>query len=283
VHGHSCGARVKTVSVRLEKGCAVSVRTVRRTAPHKETADKGVAVDRSKRGTKRQSRRLFAILNANVILARLAQCAASMTPPCDLHRHVDPPHVIDRVRENLPLVDIICDQVRKQLAPSLRLDDLVSYGHEGLLAAARTFDESRGVPFRRWANIRVRGAVIDGIRATSTLPRSAYARFRAVDAPAVLSNGLADEAADGAPNAEDAIVRAEIMARIRECIGELPGAQRALLQRHYFDDVTVDEAAAELGLSKSWASRLHGRAVEDVRRSLCSGASSDRATSAHSM
>jgi RNA polymerase sigma factor for flagellar operon FliA len=232
-----------------------------------------------------------------------------MTLACDDRRPADPPDVLDRVRENLPLVDIICHQIRKQLGRTLRMDEIVSYGREGLLAAARTFDESRGVPFRRWANIRVRGAVIDGIRATSTLPRSVYARLRATEAAARASDGLAEEeagrppraqedadqrisdylagvataiaigfagacvddhgeATDRAPNAEDRLARAELLARIHDSIHELPDAERALLQRHYFDDVTFEQAAAELGLSKSWASRLHARAVETVARSL---------------
>src|SRR5580692_315811 len=134
-----------------------------------------------------------------------------MMPACDFHRHVDPPHVIDRVRENLPLVDVICDQIRRQLGRSLHLDDLVSYGHEGLLLAARTFDESRGVPFRRWANVRVRGAVIDGVRATSAVPRRVYERLRAADAPAYSREEWADDVTDRAPNAEDAVARAEII------------------------------------------------------------------------
>jgi hypothetical protein len=65
-------------------------------------------------------------------LARLAQGAALMTLACDFRRPVDPPHVLDRVRENLPLVDIICHQIRRQLGCGIRMDDIVSYGREGL-------------------------------------------------------------------------------------------------------------------------------------------------------
>jgi RNA polymerase sigma factor for flagellar operon FliA len=232
-----------------------------------------------------------------------------MTLAYDVRRSIDPPHVLDRVRENLPLVDIICHQIKRQLGRTLRMDDIVSYGREGLLAAARTFDPNRGVPFRRWANIRVRGAVIDGIRATSTLPRSVYARLRATeiagrardtleeeeagrtsrtqeeadrrigDYLAGLATAIAigyagasldehGEATDRAPNAEDRLARAELLARIHESIRALPDAERTLLQRHYFDDVTFEQAAAELGLSKSWASRLHSRAVETLAKSL---------------
>ena len=48
-------------------------------------------------------------------------------------------------------------------------DDLVSFGREGLLDAARRYDESRGVPFRVYASFRVRGATYDGVRRTSAL------------------------------------------------------------------------------------------------------------------
>ena len=58
------------------------------------------------------------------------------------------------------------------------------------------------------------------------------------------------------------------MARVREAIAERPEQERVLLTRHYFDDVTFEEAARELGLSKSWASRLHSRAIEGLARSL---------------
>ncbi len=221
-------------------------------------------------------------------LARLAQCAASMTLGHDVHRPFDPPDVLDRLRENLALVDVICDEIRRHLGRTLPRDDLGSYGREGLLTAARTFDPTRGVPFPRWANIRIRGAILDGIRAHSTLPRTIYARLRALDAEletrvddflAVVATeisigfagvNMADhgEPTDGAPSAEERFAEAELDASIRESIRRLPHAERALLERHYFDDVTFEQAASELGLSKSWASRLHARAVETVGRRL---------------
>ena len=47
-----------------------------------------------------------------------------------------------------------------------------------------------------------------------------------------------------------------------------PDQERTLIERYYFDDVTFDQAARELGLSKSWASRLHARAIEGVAKAL---------------
>ncbi len=187
------------------------------------------------------------------------------------------------------------------------MDDLISYGREGLLAAARSFDPTRGVPFRRWANIRVRGAVMDGVRASSMLPRSVYSRLRAIEAADRAREGIPEttedagapddadkrlgdylagaataialgfsgpstddrgEPTDRAPSAEASLMREQLFAAIRKSIQELPEAERTLLERHYFDGVTFEQAAAELGLSKSWASRLHTRAVQYVTRSL---------------
>jgi RNA polymerase sigma factor for flagellar operon FliA len=42
----------------------------------------------------------------------------------------------------------------------------------------------------------------------------------------------------------------------------------ALVERHYFGGATLDEAARALGLSKSWGSRLHARAIEQMAREL---------------
>jgi RNA polymerase sigma factor FliA len=234
-----------------------------------------------------------------------------MMSACALRqRPQDAPEVLRRVHEGLPLVEIICHQLRRQLVAAVRMEDLLSYGREGLLAAARSFDASRGVPFRRWANIRVRGAVIDGIRASSSLPRSIHARLRTIEASDRDHDDPADAAAragatqtaedadrrlgeylataataiaicftgagvddqgeplDRSPGAEESLVREELLRAIRRSIDELPDAERTLLVRHYFDGVTFEQAASELGLSKSWASRLHTRAIEYVTRSL---------------
>jgi RNA polymerase sigma factor FliA len=67
---------------------------------------------------------------------------------------------------------------------------------------------------------------------------------------------------------EEQTARNELLRKIRAVIAERPDAERKLLERHYFDGVTFDEAATEIGLSKSWASRLHARALEAVARDL---------------
>jgi len=59
--------------------------------------------------------------------------------------------------------------------------------------------------------------------------------------------------------------------RIRRAIGALPDKERELLKKHYFEGKDLDEAGSELGISKSWASRLHARAVERLREAVGGG------------
>jgi RNA polymerase sigma factor for flagellar operon FliA len=67
---------------------------------------------------------------------------------------------------------------------------------------------------------------------------------------------------------EDLVGNAELLARVRTIVSRLPDAERTLIERHYFGDETLDQAAASLGLSKSWGSRLHARAIETIAREL---------------
>ncbi len=229
----------------------------------------------------------------------------------------DSPEVLARITEGLELVDILARQLRRQFGPYVQVEDLASQGREALLAAARSFDPDRGVPFRRWANLRMRGAMIDAVRAHGNLPRRVYRKLRAVQAADRVHEAASEELANappGSPEAadaklgdqlgtaamamalgflsmktgealerardprespEEAVGHAELLQAVRAAIAERPDAERRLLERHYFEDVTFEETARELGLSKSWASRLHTRAIEGVAKALKRGRIAD--------
>src|SRR5947208_881220 len=82
------------------------------------------------------------------------------------------------------------------------------------------------------------------------------------------SKGLeaAASVADESRPAPDLAVEGQRMAaRVRRAVGALPDKERRLMELYYFADKNLEEAGAELGLSKSWACRLHARAVELLR------------------
>lgn len=221
----------------------------------------------------------------------------------------DSPEVLARFNAELPLVEIVARQIARTAMRAATLDDLRSFGREGLLHAARSFDASRGVPFRRWANLRIKGAMIDGVRSWGNLPRRVYRELRGVEAgDRMLQVFDEEEAAGPARTAEEADARlspylagiataialgtmvaaprenvspegrdvtpedlladAEILARVKEVVATLPEQERTIVERHYFGGEDLDEAAAAIGLSKSWGSRLHARAIESIARAL---------------
>jgi len=76
------------------------------------------------------------------------------------------------IEANLPLVKHIVFQVAVHFPRHVDRDDLARAGALGLVEAARRYDESRGVPFERFAAQRIRGAILDSVRAADWAPRS---------------------------------------------------------------------------------------------------------------
>jgi RNA polymerase sigma factor for flagellar operon FliA len=64
------------------------------------------------------------------------------------------------------------------------------------------------------------------------------------------------------------LARVQDKARLRAALTRLPDKERALMELYYFGDKNLGEAGAALGLSKSWACRLHARAVDLLRAAL---------------
>lgn len=210
------------------------------------------------------------------------------------------------VAEGIHLLDLVAKRIARRLGRRIPVEDLVALGHPALLDVARTYDPSRST-FEAYAKRKIRWAIFDGIR-RETRWRSAAARASALaasarfaegrgpdddaDAPATqeayaarlggllaghaaaMALGLAsahgDVAAvpDAADSPEECASRAQLAQVVRDAVRELPERERALVERHYFDGDRFDQIAQDLGISKSWASRLHSQAIERLGERL---------------
>lgn len=90
------------------------------------------------------------------------------------------------IRERLilnyaPLVKFVASRVGAQLPPSVDHNDLVSYGVLGLIESIERFDLSREIKFETYAIPRIRGAMLDELRALDWVPRSVRAKGREID------------------------------------------------------------------------------------------------------
>ncbi|MFG1610514.1 sigma-70 family RNA polymerase sigma factor [Actinoplanes sp. NPDC049265] len=87
----------------------------------------------------------------------------------------------DTVKAHMPLVGHLVREMLARVPAHVSRDDLLSAGYAALVAAARGFDEDRGVPFARFAAARVRGALLDELRGLDWASRSVRQRARRTD------------------------------------------------------------------------------------------------------
>ncbi|MEO0324463.1 MAG: sigma-70 family RNA polymerase sigma factor [Myxococcota bacterium] len=209
------------------------------------------------------------------------------------------------IEEHRSLVAGVVSRLRARYELSGDQDDLMAYGFQGLLEAKSRFDPDRGVRFNTFAYYRVRGAIIDGVRASGRLPAKAYQQLKAAQSALYLGEAEAEgRAADPARRGDRArsaaalreavgkltmsyiasavgqeeerpdespeaiTLHEETKRRLRALLDELPDREAALVRGFYFEGRRFDHVAEDLGISKSWASRLHGKALARLREGL---------------
>jgi RNA polymerase sigma factor for flagellar operon FliA len=200
------------------------------------------------------------------------------------------------------LVHSLASKIYRRIPVRVDYEDLVAYGEVGLAEAARDFDPRLGTRFTTFAYYRVRGAIYDGLAKMSWTNRAHHQRLRAMreyneqNSPSTderskkqgpwlgqvagkisvvyLASQEYDERTGDAvfEDPHDSVVtlvaRKEISEKLHRLVSELPSVERQLIQSVYFDGSSLQQAASRLSISKSWASRLHARALEHLARAL---------------
>ena len=88
----------------------------------------------------------------------------------------------ENILEFLPLVKKVVSRIFPGLPPQLMdFEDLVGYGIVGLIEAVDTFNPHRGVKFSTYAFYRIRGAILDTLRALDWLPRELRRKIHLVE------------------------------------------------------------------------------------------------------
>lgn len=80
-----------------------------------------------------------------------------------------------------PLVKRIAYHLMARLPASVQVDDLIQVGMIGLLDAASNYDDTQGAQFETYAVQRIRGAMLDELRQSDWLPRSARKTLRQIE------------------------------------------------------------------------------------------------------
>jgi RNA polymerase sigma factor FliA len=83
---------------------------------------------------------------------------------------------------------------------------------------------------------------------------------------AAKEHGFEPASSDGDGAAE--LLATQEQSNLKKIIAGLPAKESALLTKHYYENKTLETAGTELGVSKSWASRIHAQAIERMRKKL---------------
>jgi RNA polymerase sigma factor for flagellar operon FliA len=102
----------------------------------------------------------------------------AVVPPCPTHTVSD---VTDLIERHLPLVAVLVSERLLHVPAHVRRDELMSAGMLALVLSASAYDPERGVQFRRFAAFRIRGALIDELRAMDWASRSVRGRAREIE------------------------------------------------------------------------------------------------------
>ncbi len=205
-----------------------------------------------------------------------------------------------------PLVKYVVGRVRSGLPQSVDSADLVSEGVIGLMDAIDKFDPGRGWAFQTYAVPRIRGAIIDSIRAADWVPRSVRSRTRDVerareelhhrldrtptddeicaeagitlaelralkDRPTSFSSAEDDELAaldDLAPAVDDALEDEATRGALLAALRTLPERDQVVIALYFFEGLTLGEIGQVLQVTESRVSQLRSRATASLRTGL---------------
>ncbi len=131
------------------------------------------------------------------------------------------------ILEHLPQVTWIASRIHEKLPSSVELDDLISAGIVGLLAAVDNFDPGRNASLRTYAEFKIRGAILDSIRGLDGIPTHKRKRLKQVqDAIATVEQKLQRTPAQAEIAAELGLSTAEYDEWMLELRGVSLGSMR---------------------------------------------------------
>ncbi|MBF0153928.1 MAG: FliA/WhiG family RNA polymerase sigma factor [Magnetococcales bacterium] len=215
-----------------------------------------------------------------------------------------------------PIVKYVAGRISLRLPHSVDVDDLYQVGILGLIDAIAKFDPERGIKFQTYAEFRVRGAILDELRAMDWVPRGVrhaatqiqevYMKLEAQlgrppeDGEVAKQLGISLEEyflqldsvrslsvisfEDLRPNQEDdewdvldiladpsqvdpveSLGLQQVREVLSQAVASLPEKERLVVTLYYFEELTMSEIGAVLGLTESRISQLHSKATLRMR------------------
>jgi RNA polymerase sigma factor for flagellar operon FliA len=210
--------------------------------------------------------------------------------------------------EQLPQVRYIARRIHERLPRHVPFEDLVHAGVVGLIDALQKYDHGKHVQFGSYAKFRIRGAILDSLREMDWSPRDLRRKARQLEeANNTLRLSLGRNPSETELAAQVGIdlhglqmllgeidglevgslrvqsprdgkeedlceyllcLRSEMKELLTRAIEELPEKERQVLALYYYEELTMKEVGAVMGVGESRVSQIHSMAVVRLRARL---------------
>jgi RNA polymerase sigma factor for flagellar operon FliA len=173
------------------------------------------------------------------------------------------------ILEHLPQVRLIARRIQERLPENISLDDLISTGVIGLIAAIDNFDPTHQVKLKTYAEYKIRGAILDSLRGLDWAPRQKRRQSKRIEA----AIAVAEQRLQRAPSEDEIAEQLEIsLEEYHEWLVEIRGLNIASLDYapgdqgkdllHYLPD--GDSNLPSTLLEKSELERLLAQGIDGI-------------------
>jgi RNA polymerase sigma factor FliA len=212
------------------------------------------------------------------------------------------------IERGLPIVRRLAFRLARRLPPNVDVGDLIGAGTEGLLKAIEGYDAGHAARFETYAESRIRGAILDELRAQDALTRHGRRKMGEVTramrklenelgrapeeqevaaamgidleayhklaenlsrAPALANLGALDpDDVAGGADSQGEFESRELKSQLMAAIKRLPERTQTVLGLYYQEECTLAEIGEILGVTESRVCQILGDATARLRTSL---------------
>lgn len=165
------------------------------------------------------------------------------------------------VHDHMRLVRKLAWHVHGRIARAVEVDDLIQTGMVALIEAARRY-EDRGFSFATYAGVRVRGAMLDALRAQRPGGRGVAVQVEPLDQPEV------DRIADPAPLADEMFDCGEQAADMALAMARLPVREAQIMSLYFVEGLGLDDIGVRLGIGAARVSQIKKVGLARLRAAL---------------
>lgn len=185
-----------------------------------------------------------------------------------------------------PFVIRIADFILKRLPPHVDREEVIQWGMIGLVDALKKWDPNRENKFKTYAEFRIRGSILDGLRSIDWIPRSIRDKVKSLDElkreteaksgksrintgePAIVPIA-GDELADLLTvNPIEEVSRKMAKDILAREIEKLPKNVKLVLSLYYYEDLNLVEIGKVLKVTMSRVSQIKRQGIKILREKL---------------